>query len=433
MGGHGTWQLGAHFPGLFAAIGPSAGWISFWSYAGAPRYENPNDVESILSRASNASDTLSLKSNFANEAVYVLHGSADDNVPVTEARAMANELQTFHKDWVLFEQPGAGHWWENSDEPGAECVDWPPMFDMFQRRRLSQLPREVHFTTISPGISPNFSWVTVLSQEHAFVPSEVRLRFDPLSRRVNGTTVNVSAIQFDLAAGSTPGSLRITLDGAQVETEQPASKPILLRREGGSWRVSSPKLEWKNPQRYGPFKEAFRNRAVLVYGTIGTPAENAWSYARARYDAETFYYRGNGAFDLVPDTSYARLSPDRSVILYGNEETNTAWKLALPNSPIQVTRRGVRVGKRQLPGKDIACLFIRPRPRSFTASVGVVSGTTLSACRLTERMPYFVAGVSYPDFIAFSPQTLTTGTKGVLCAGFFGEDWTVERGDFAFR
>src|SRR5262249_187150 len=29
MGGHGTWQLGALYPERFAAIGPSAGWVSF--------------------------------------------------------------------------------------------------------------------------------------------------------------------------------------------------------------------------------------------------------------------------------------------------------------------------------------------------------------------------------------------------------------------
>ena len=36
MGGHGTWQVGATFPDRFAAIGPSAGWVSFWSYGRQP-------------------------------------------------------------------------------------------------------------------------------------------------------------------------------------------------------------------------------------------------------------------------------------------------------------------------------------------------------------------------------------------------------------
>ena len=34
MGGHGTWHVGATFPDRFAAIGPSAGWVSFSTYAG---------------------------------------------------------------------------------------------------------------------------------------------------------------------------------------------------------------------------------------------------------------------------------------------------------------------------------------------------------------------------------------------------------------
>src|SRR5262249_27782755 len=32
MGGHGTWHVGVTFPDRFAAIAPSAGWVSFASY-----------------------------------------------------------------------------------------------------------------------------------------------------------------------------------------------------------------------------------------------------------------------------------------------------------------------------------------------------------------------------------------------------------------
>ena len=35
MGGHGVWHIGSLFPDRFAAIGPSAGWISFWTYRSA--------------------------------------------------------------------------------------------------------------------------------------------------------------------------------------------------------------------------------------------------------------------------------------------------------------------------------------------------------------------------------------------------------------
>ncbi len=82
MGGHGTWHLGVSFPDRFAAIAPSAGWISMWSYAGARRVESPDPVERLMTRAAAPSDTLALVRNMSRLGVYVLHGDADDNVPV---------------------------------------------------------------------------------------------------------------------------------------------------------------------------------------------------------------------------------------------------------------------------------------------------------------------------------------------------------------
>src|SRR5262249_14349122 len=147
-------------PGLFAAIGPSAGWISFQSYAGGRNAETPSPVQSILQRAASPSDTLGLVSNLAQNGVYILHGADDDNVPVTEARTMASRLKEFHHDWIYFEQPKAGHWWDNSDEPGADCVDWAPMFDLFSRHTLppDDEVRHADFVTMSPGVSAWNRW-----------------------------------------------------------------------------------------------------------------------------------------------------------------------------------------------------------------------------------------------------------------------------------
>src|SRR5262249_37686614 len=91
MGGHGVWQVGATFPDRFAAIGPSAGWISFRSYGGQAAPANPTPVQSMLLRAASPGDTLALERNYAEQGVYILHGSADDNVPPSEARTMRDQ------------------------------------------------------------------------------------------------------------------------------------------------------------------------------------------------------------------------------------------------------------------------------------------------------------------------------------------------------
>ncbi|HNN55819.1 MAG TPA: alpha/beta hydrolase-fold protein, partial [Novosphingobium sp.] len=121
MGGHGTWQLASLFPDRFAAAAPSAGWISFASYGSGNGIDAATPIGAILARASLPSDTLKFRDNLTRMGVYVLHGDADDNVPVSQARAMRAELGQFHPDFAYHEQPGQGHWW------GNECVDWPPL------------------------------------------------------------------------------------------------------------------------------------------------------------------------------------------------------------------------------------------------------------------------------------------------------------------
>jgi hypothetical protein len=121
------------------------------------------------------------------------------------------------------------------------------------------------------------------------------------------------------------------------------------------------------------------------------------------------------------------------VIVYGNATTNAAWSALLGESPVQVTRDRVQVGDRIEARDDLACLFLRPRPGSDRTSVGVVTGTGLAGCRLTDRLSYFTSGVGYPDVFILGPEALSKGTAGVLAAGFFGPDWGVSSGEFAWK
>jgi poly(3-hydroxybutyrate) depolymerase len=439
MGGHGVWHIGATFPDRFAAIGPSAGWISFQSYAGgAPRAENPTPIQALLQRAAAPSDTLSLARNYAQYGVYILHGGVDDNVPVGQARTMNERLRAFHRDFVYHEQPAAGHWWDSSDEPGADCVDWAPMFDFFARHALPDDAslRSVAFTTASPGVSAWCHWVGVEAQIQQHQPSAVDVRYDPGKRRFTGTTENVARLAFrlDRVVGREP--VAVELDGQKLEgVALPTTAALYLARVAETWRVApEPPRALKGPHRYGPFKEAFRDRMVFVYGTRGSAAENAWAFAKARYDAETFWVRGNGSVDVIADTAFDPATErDRGVILYGNADTNAAWPALLAGSPVQVRRGAIRVGERTLSGDDLACLFLRPRPGSERALVGIVAGSGPIGMRLTDRLPYFLSGVGFPDCTVIGAEMLTDGIAGVRAAGYFGLDWGVTSGEFAWR
>ncbi len=469
MGGHGTWHVGVTYPDRFAAIGPSAGWVSMFSYAGAKRGEATDAetpaarINDLLSRCMMPCDTLALSRNYQHHGVYVLHGEKDDNVSVDQARTMRQQLAGFHSDFAYYEEPGQGHWWEKDVSAfsrhgatwGTACVDWPPMFDFFASRRIPETAdvRHVEFITASPGVSARSHWATIETQIAQFKLSSVSLDLDANARRFSGKTENVARLALDCGHLSADEPIHVELDGDSIaDIPWPAVIPesgesrhaddsskieprIWLERAEGKWSLTvKPAASLKGPHRSGPFKDAFRNRVMFVYATHGTPEENAWSLAKARFDSETFWYRGNGSIDVVSDSEFdAGRELDRNVIIYGNADTNSAWQKLLADSPVQVRREQIEFGDRRESGDDLGCLFVRPRPGSDTATVGVISGTGIVGMKLADRLPYFVSGVAYPDCVVFDSTILTQSVGGIHAAGFFGNDWSIGSGEFVWR
>ena len=434
MGGHGTWHLGVTYPDRFAAIGPSSGWISFWSYGGGmPSAETPTDIDALLLRGYSASDTLKLLTNLSNTGVYVLHGAADQTVPAAQARFMRSRLAAFHPNFVYYEQASADHWW------GNECCDWPRMMEFF-RYQTSPVPAEqtfVDFTTANPAVSNQCHWVSIDAQQEQLSPSHVAIRQNTEARTFVANTSNVARLSIDVAHLSPGQPIDATLDGQAVHwlPWPEESRKLWFERQGDEWSAAeAPSPQLKGPARYGTFNASFDHDALLVYGTGGSADENDWAAAKARYDAETFYYRGGGALGVLPDTRFdLNIDTDRSVILYGNADTNRAWTLLLSTSPVEVRRGQVRVGTRIESGDDLAVVMVRPRAGSDVAMVGVVGGTGPAGMRLTDRLRWFVSGIVYPDLMVLGPNVLSTGTSDVRAWGYFGLDWQVDSGEIAWR
>ena len=204
-------------------------------------------------------------------------------------------------------------------------MDWAPLFDFFARLCPpddSPNVRQMDFVTAGPGVSAACDWATILQQQHPLQPSRISLRYDPGQRRFVGTTENVASLALRLDTLSLNGPLTLDIDGkklAHVALPSSASSvpnasallaastsTLYLTQGANGWQMSEPlSATAKTPERGGLFKQAFRNRMLFVYGTKGTPEENAWALAKARFDAETFWYRGNGSIDVVPDTEFA--------------------------------------------------------------------------------------------------------------------------------
>lgn len=426
MGGHGTWFLGATYPDKWAAIAPCAGYPTMKGYGSADGLipdSSQSPVGQVLLRASNQSDVPKLALNYKQLGVYVLHGDADRTVSVNYARQMKQQLGGFHADFSYFEYPGGSHWY------GNESVDWKPLFDFFKWHTLpvDSAVNTIDFTTASPSISASNHWVTIHQQLSPLKYSRVLLKRDRNGKSITGTTENVHLLKLALSEFGNKATLEIRLDSLNIINYQTKSAmdSLFLIKDQEKWEiVSSPGIKAKGPHRSGTFKEGFNKNMVYVYGTTGSVAENEWSINKARYDAESWYYRGNGAVDVIADREYS-LSKyrGRNVVLVGNAGTNAAWNTLLKDCPIKVSKNKIQAGVKSWSGDDLGAYFVWPIAGTSANTVSVISGSGLKGMKAVNANQYFAGGSGFPDIMIYRLSMLNSGIDDVEYAGFYDNDW----------
>jgi predicted esterase len=425
MGGHGTWFLGATYAGSWAAIAPCAGYptlAAYGSHDGRIPTDAASPVRKMLIRSSNPSNVLALSRNYKAGGVYIFHGDADEVVPVTFARQMRNLLGEFHQDFSYYEYPGGSHWF------GDHSVDWKPLFDFFRWHSIppSDAVNEIDFSTASTGISADHRWIRILQQQRSYEYSRITLSRDLKKKTIKGKTENIASLGIDLSDFKIGDTVNIELDQYQGKITRSTDSKIILNKNS-NWEIGdAPSLAEKGINRNGGFKEPFNFRMVFVYGTKGNTEENTWALNKAKFDAETWYYRANGAVDIISDVDYLKGSyADRGIILYGNMSTNAAAATLLKECPVKIEKGKATVGDKTWTGDDLGSYYMWPQAGNNKTSIAVIGGTGIKGMKAADANQYFSGGSGFPDFMIFTVDMLKDGDKAIKVAGYYDNKWAL--------
>jgi hypothetical protein len=389
MGGHGTWQFGVLFPGRFAVVGPSAGWASFYSYVGWPR------PSGAFARSMASSDTQRYVSNLARRSVYVIHGSADDTVPVTESRNMVALLAPIVPALTYHEEPGAGHWWDGDRAPGVDCVDWVPLFETMQAARLDPTELEFDFVSPSPSVSAKHSYVTIRSASDPMADVRVVSTRGAEEGQLVVTTTNVRSLVLDGDALMARGMTRLTIDGAPVGV-RPGEIPI------------GPQ-DGKRPEVYGPFDQVLSRPWCFVYADDAAPILRDY----AAFLTSSWQVLGNGSACALPASEVdAALRASRNLVWIG-AWPGTGWAGTIPFT-WNAADRTVSVGTRSFTHSVI--VFVFPWGDG-TRLGGAIAATPGDEMMLFRFMP-FTSHLVAPDYMVF-------GNAGISAAGFLTPEWSL--------
>jgi predicted peptidase len=117
MGGYGTWDMTAKYPGKFAAYVPICGGIH-----GPARL--PDARVDLAADPKIADPYAETARRIGATPIWIFHGDADETVPVEESRKMAAALRSAKANVRYTEYPGIGHnsWDKAYAEP--ELIPW---------------------------------------------------------------------------------------------------------------------------------------------------------------------------------------------------------------------------------------------------------------------------------------------------------------------
>ncbi len=448
MGGTGSWHLGVHYAERFAGILPVAGnadytaWQTHWGW-NAP-FEGRNDE--LRGLIQEAQTPRAFATNLLNLPAYVIHGGADNIVPVDHARRTVEVLRQNGGSVVYLEFPGSGHGGFPGDAE-QEALAW-----LCGVQRNSH-PRSVRWAADLMRQGSAY-WVRLEEKRSPLGIAHLEAQALDRSQVVASTrNLKVFALRRDPALFACDRPLFVRVDGERVIFPPGAADDWLTLRHlpGAGWRDASllpvPPLR-KTAYLEGPIQEALQAPFTLVLGTRSQdPLKRAlWEAEVYRFASE--WKRRNGApCPFVRDLECtAELADSRNLILFGGAEDNSVTARLEPRLPVARMLRPLSAAttatldlngaasRTVLAAADVGWFMAYPNPEHPHRLVVIIAASGPEAIyQAWGRFGnWFNWGVhdsrKYFDYAVFDARSATP--ESMQLVGWFGTDWNPETGSW---
>jgi hypothetical protein len=406
MGGHGAWHIGTHYPDLWSAVSPGAG------FSDTRRYQRiaPGSLPEYQERSWHIYDAVDYALNTFNTLFVGYGGDKDPQLAATLNMAEAAKAEGL--DLRIIIGPNTEHRYHPDSLAEIMRLVTAPTRD--------PRPREVRFSTWTLRYN-RCHWVTVDALAEHYRRATVRARVD--GDRVTVSTDGVTGLTLD----PVPGARAVVIDGQSL-----ALAGGTLERRAGRWRPAArlsdggarrlPGLA-KRHRLQGPIDDAFTDRFLVVRGTgkPWNPAHQAYADgALARFVSE--WETGFRGQVRVKDDGQVADSDwrDANVVLFGDPGSNSVLARLLPGLPIRWTRDALVVGTRSF-DKDALPVLVFPNPLNPRRYVVLNSGHTWGQKEIDASNAQLFPRL--PDWAIIRPE----GARySVLAADYFDERWQIK-------
>jgi hypothetical protein len=430
MGGAACWHFAVHYPSVWCAAAPGAGFSETPDFLRVFQNEKvePTWYEKKLWHMYDCTDYAL---NIFNLPTVAYSGEKDSQKQAADIMAMAMKAEGL--DLVHLIGPNTGHGYEKGAK--AELID---RIDAIADKGRTRIPEQIKFVTYTLRYNKCF-WLTIDALDQHWERAQVEAEFN--NTKFTFQTKNVNSMSVIMPLGKSPfddgREMSIEVNGQDLGKHMiRASKTgylFSLLKKGNKWSIDdSPKsaapsfdARRKVHGLQGPIDDAFLSSFLMVRPT-GAPLNEktgAWQKAEMEHAITHWRRQFRGEAPAKDDKDLTEEDIKKSnLILWGDPSSNSVLKKVADKLPIVWKDDKVVVGEQSFDAATHVPLVIYPNPLNPRKYVVLNSGFTfreydyLNNARQVPKLPDFaIVDVTTP------PNARYPGK--IVDAGFFDEAW----------
>lgn len=426
MGGASTWQFATHYPSLWCAANPGAGFAETPEFLKVFQTEDVSTVPWYEQKLWHWYNSTDHALNLFHCPTVAYSGEIDKQKQAADI--MEQYLRAENIDMLHIIGPQTAH----KIHPDS-LVEIERRLAEIASVGRGKMPWEVHFTTWMLRYNQQY-WITVDELQQQWERARVHAKLTTQTSAAIKTQ-NIAALTIDWPAGQCPMALMqkpvVEIDGQRIPVSRPKSDRswrVHLRKKGDKWLESLSAHEdglVKQHGLQGPVDDAFMDSFVFV-----KPAGAGWNakvdeWVKAEMDRAVFewrrQFRGDVKVKADKDITDADIA-NSNLVLWGDPQSNPLIAKIGDKLPLKWTKDQLTANGKNFAAATSAPVLIYPNPLNPKRYVVINSSFTyreydyLNNARQVAKLP------DWAVIDLNSPRT-SRAPGSIADAGFFDEHW----------
>ncbi len=423
MGGAGCWQLAVHYPDVWAAANPGAGFSETTEFLRVFQQEliSPTDYQQRLLRWY---DCPGWTNNLRQVPTVAYSGEKDRQKQAADMMVAAFSERNMELTHVI--GPDTEH--KIHADSKMEVQEF---LNSALKTGKPRVPRTIDLTTYSLRYH-QLGWLSIEGLDEHWQEARVQATWLEPNSRIELQTQGVTRIvlQFPMEIESAMAEVAVDNQTLKVSElwESPQDKLLLVKNSAGIWSVSAADSGVeelaKVPGLQGPIDDAFMDKFVLVPPDDRTTDSlvDQWVWREFAHAKTEWRRQMRGDVPLHEADSTSPLSLDQNIVLFGRPATNSLLAKVIAMLPIQWSEEKLVVNGVSYDARSHTPALIYPNPLRPDHYVVINSGFTYreyAYLNNARQVPML------PDWAVIDVREgATSRLPGkISAAGFFGEDW----------